>query len=105
MLVIVLAMQVDEPVDCSGLKSLGLGIVSGIYTIKPTCGSSLKVYCDMTTDGGGWLVSTLILYREIYKVITSLKYISDVYLLICICYIYRLCFTALFNLDIICITI
>ena len=66
MLVLLLAMQVDEPVDCSDLKSTGLFTDSGIYTIQLTRGSTLKVYCDMTTDGGGWLVSTLILYSEIY---------------------------------------
>ena len=43
--------------DCSDIKLLDRNAGSGIYTILPTAGSSLQVYCDMTTDGGSWLVS------------------------------------------------
>ena len=34
-------------------------VVSGIYDIYPTRARSLalSVYCDQTTDGGGWTVS------------------------------------------------
>ncbi|MDD2871708.1 MAG: fibrinogen-like YCDxxxxGGGW domain-containing protein [Candidatus Gracilibacteria bacterium] len=27
---------------------------NGVYWIKPDSGAAFKVYCDMTTDGGGW---------------------------------------------------
>ena len=41
------------PKDCAELKQLGLK--DGVYTISFE-GSTKKVFCDMTTDGGGWIV-------------------------------------------------
>ena len=42
-----------KPKDCGELK--GLGFKDGVYTIS--FGSVTKnVFCDMTTDGGGWIV-------------------------------------------------
>ncbi|KAH0621046.1 hypothetical protein JD844_022056 [Phrynosoma platyrhinos] len=41
--------------DCKEL--LGRGeTLSGWYTIYPTTGKAITVFCDMETDGGGWLV-------------------------------------------------
>eukprot|EP00050_Salpingoeca_kvevrii_P011951 m.19235 g.19235 ORF g.19235 m.19235 type:complete len:275 (+) comp3727_c0_seq1:707-1531(+) len=40
--------------SCKDLKSQQTGLVSGKYTIEPTPGSPMLVYCDMVTDGGGW---------------------------------------------------
>ena len=41
------------PKDCAELKQLGLK--DGVYSIFFE-GSKKKVFCDMTTDGGGWIV-------------------------------------------------
>ncbi|XP_071838682.1 techylectin-5B-like [Apostichopus japonicus] len=41
------------PVDCDGVRRKG----SGVYLIRPAeCVDPIRVYCDMDTDGGGWLV-------------------------------------------------
>jgi len=44
--------------NCKNLKDFG-NTSSGIYNISAGCGN-LAVYCDQETDGGGWLVSALI---------------------------------------------
>ena len=41
------------PVDCRGLKELGYN-EDGVYVIRGII--NRKVFCDMTTDGGGWIV-------------------------------------------------
>ena len=42
--------------DCKSLKDAGN--TTGIYNIRPCliC-PIMSVYCDMDTDGGGWMVS------------------------------------------------
>ncbi len=44
-----------EPRDCQEIMEYGLSTGDGLYWVDPTMsGSSTQVYCDMTTDGGGW---------------------------------------------------
>ncbi|XP_063145306.1 veficolin-1-like isoform X2 [Candoia aspera] len=40
---------------CKELQGLG-ETLTGWYTIYPTPGKAMVVFCDMETDGGGWLV-------------------------------------------------
>ena len=43
--------------SCAGILNAGQSNGNGIYTIDPDglgSGTSLQVYCDVTTDGGGW---------------------------------------------------
>lgn len=47
-----------RPIDCREILQAG-NTRSGVYTIYPENfpQGSLDVYCDMDTDGGGWIVS------------------------------------------------
>ena len=44
-----------EPKSCAQFLQDGF-TSSGVYTINPDGGKSIKVLCDMTADGGGWTV-------------------------------------------------
>ena len=44
--------------DCVDWKREGF-TTDGVYSITPAVATQIEVYCDMTTDVGGWLVSTI----------------------------------------------
>jgi len=44
----------QEPRDCADIKESG-ETSTGVYTVHID-GKPKQVRCDMTTDGGGWLV-------------------------------------------------
>lgn len=45
--------QINPTASCKRILESGLAKGSKIYTINPS-GTEFKVYCDMTTDSGGW---------------------------------------------------
>lgn len=40
--------------SCKAILEAGASNGDGLYTIDPTGSDPFEVYCDMTTDGGGW---------------------------------------------------
>ncbi|XP_045610901.1 microfibril-associated glycoprotein 4 [Procambarus clarkii] len=46
----------DRPADCLGYRRRGFN-TSGVFNIYPgSCCQPVTVWCDMTTEGGGWVI-------------------------------------------------
>ena len=49
-------LMLQVPRDCADILYSGL-LNDGVYTVRVN-GSNFQVFCDMTTERGGWLVIT-----------------------------------------------
>ena len=69
-----------SPVDCQQILDTGVSTGSGVYSIyNPVDPVNKKdVYCDMETDGGGWLVRNVLTTNSLLKEHTIMILYSSV---------------------------
>ena len=62
----VMTIVSERPKDCADIQAEGFRY-SGVFTIYPAGASEegIEVFCDLHTEGGGWMVSRVRIPEEV----------------------------------------